>query len=152
MDFPGCWTKDWLACGYFCGGRRRANNRNYRTIDFVLDSPVRKYLQQESASLWVTEFLFNGPEVGNHLENKCLKLRYVNRWVNVDQRAADVGRNEAEEFLGFRREPANGQVAADNDHGDVDAGEKVHQVVVDLRDLQVAAAKLVVHGGQFFVC
>src|SRR3954469_11132259 len=59
---------------------------------------------------------------------------------------ADVVRDEVEDLFGQGGQPADAQVAADHDDGDVDAGEQVRQVVVELAQLQVAVAQLLVDG------
>src|SRR2546430_16098013 len=70
------------------------------------------------------------------------------RSVDVCQGPADVRGDEAEKFLGLGREAANGEIAADHDHGEIDAGEEVGQIVVDLIDLEIAAAQFVVDGAR----
>ena len=51
--------------------------------------------------------------------------------LDVADRPADVRRDQVERLLGQRGEAADAQVAADHDDRDADAGEQVHQVVVD---------------------
>jgi len=46
--------------------------------------------------------------------------------------------------LGLGREAGNGEIAADHDHGEIDAGEEVGEIVVDLIDFLIAVAQLVV--------
>ena len=53
--------------------------------------------------------------------------------------------------MGLGREAANREIAADHDHSEIDAGEKVGQIVVDLIDFLIAVAQLVVDGAQLLV-
>ena len=67
------------------------------------------------------------------------------------KRRPDVRGDQVEDTLRHGGEAADGEVIAEHDDGDIDAGEQVGEVVVDLAELDVAGLQFLVEGGQLLV-
>ncbi|HEY0784202.1 MAG TPA: hypothetical protein VGE98_17215 [Thermoanaerobaculia bacterium] len=67
------------------------------------------------------------------------------------ERPSDVRGAQAEEPRGAGREPAHGQIVAQEHDRDVDRAEQVQQVVADLGQLGIALVELLVERGQLLV-
>src|SRR5215468_12182237 len=71
--------------------------------------------------------------------------------VDVRNQAIDVRRDQIQHLLRHGREPADAQVGAHDDDGNLHAPEQVDQVAVQAAQLLVPAMELFVDRVQFFV-
>jgi len=120
-------------------------------VYLVIERPVRKDLELIMNASAVRELPLEGVKVRDHPQDHGLEIGDFDGGIYVGEKAADIAGNESEKLLGFGSEAADGEVAADHDDGDVDAGEQIDEVVVDLGNIEVSASKFVVYGSQFFV-
>src|SRR5262249_36084947 len=97
------------------------------------------------------DLALHGLNLVNDLADKILQVGDEEGRLDVAERPADVGGQQAHDLLGRRGEAADAQVAADHDDGDVHASHQVGQGVVDMGQLEVAVLQLFVDRSQLFV-
>ena len=80
-----------------------------------------------------------------------IQIGHVDVGLDVVEWAPDVGRKHVQDASGFRREATDSPLHVEDENRDVDRGEQIDEIAVDLGGLLIAALELVVDRGQLLV-
>src|SRR6202007_2708906 len=131
-------------CAFACSFGGNVNDGDHRSVDLVLCGAIRKNLEPVRPSPAIRKVTVHGAQTGHHGEDQRLEVRNFDGRVDIQKRPPDISWNQAQQSLCMGCETANVEIAADNDDCQVDAGEQVGQVAVNLGDFQISAVQFVV--------
>src|SRR6266404_1478894 len=119
---------------------------DHRAVNLVLQRAIGQDSELVADSFRISKLSFQRRIIGHHMQDQRLELRNFDRRVDIQKWTANVPDDQAKKHLRLGREPPDGQVAANHDHGDINASEDVHQIAVGLGDPLIATAQFVVDG------
>jgi len=106
-------------------------------VNFIFHRAIRQNPQLVALAAGIGNLFLNDAEIGHHLQDDGLEVWDFDNGIDVQQGPPNVGGNQAKEFLRLSGKAADGQVAADHNHGDFDAIEQIGEVGVDLSNLEM---------------
>jgi hypothetical protein len=136
------------------GGLLTARNiveRHHGAVDLVVAGAVRADRQQVAAAVLILDFALPGVQVVDDVEEQGFEIGNVDLEAEVGDPAASIGGKQIERLLGLGREAAQAKVVAEHHDGNIDAAEQIVEIVVDLRQLGIAALHFLVDGVELFI-
>jgi hypothetical protein len=114
------------------------DEREHRAVDAVFSGAVGQDAGEVPTAVRAFEFAFDQAQRTERFGGIVGELVVLGPVRDIEQRASNIGGDDAEDIGGARRVALDRQIAIDEDRADVVGHDEVLQVVVDLARLDVA--------------
>src|SRR5262249_25786467 len=122
----------YLQLGLVPAYRGDVEQREHGPVDLVFDVLVGPDSQRIGVLLVVVHLALADGHGIDHLHDQGLEVRALDVGLDVADGSAHVGGDQVQQLLGRGGEPADLEVRGDHDDGDVNAGQEVDEVAVDV--------------------
>ena len=111
---------------------------HHRAVNLIVHGPVGPDPHGIPAASQVLDLPLAHTHGVDHLGDQPGQVRHIDVRPEVDEGPPHVAGQQVQQFFGQRGETPDAPVAAQHQDGDVDATEQVGEIVVELRQLEVA--------------
>jgi hypothetical protein len=121
------------------------------SINLVLTRPEWKEAQGIPTARAILHFMVLTLQAVNDLGDRLLQIGKGKIGTNIANATAHIRWDDFEELFRQRGEPPNPEIISEHDNGQINAGQKILHVIVQLAELRVAILQFLVQGVEFLV-